>query len=86
MDKKYKINKKFIIQKLDGKTVIFDGEKSVLFSLNETASFMFQKIKAGWDREKIVSTLVKTYAVQKKKVEEDLNKMINDLVKKRVLL
>ena len=36
---KFKINKGFITQKMDDKTVIFDGEESMLYSFNETAVY-----------------------------------------------
>lgn len=86
MDKKYKINKGFIIQKLDGKIVVFDGEKSVLNTLNSTASFMFQKIKLGWDKSKIIEAVVKEYTVDRESVAKDLDKMINELIKKKIFL
>jgi hypothetical protein len=42
---KYRINKGFIIQKLDDKSTIFDGEKSILYTFNKTGSLIFEKIK-----------------------------------------
>ena len=78
MNKKYKVNKKFIIQKLDGKIVIFDGEKSILNTLNSTASLMFQKIKLGWDKGKIIDAIVKSYSIDEKTVSNDLEKMIKE--------
>ena len=83
MNKKYKVNKKFIIQKLDGKIVIFDGEKSILNTLNSTASFMFQKIKLGWDKGKIIDAIVKSYSIDEKTVSNDLEKMIKELEPQR---
>jgi len=82
---KYKINKGFIAQKLDNKTVIFDGEKSVLYTLNETASYVFRKIKAGWEKERIIEQVIKKYSVKKERVEEDLIQLISDLKKKKIL-
>ena len=85
MNKKYKINKKFIIQKLDGKIVIFDGEKSVLNTLNSTATFMFQKIKVGWDKEKIVEAMIKIYSIDEKSVKKDFDTLIKELVKQKII-
>lgn len=81
----YKINKGFIVQKLGKKTVIFDGEKSVLYTFNETASFIFQKLKLGWGKEKIVEALTKNYGIEKKKAQEDLSVLLKDLLKKKII-
>ncbi len=82
---KYKVNKGFITQKLDGKTVIFDGEQSVLFTFNETASLIFQKLKVKWTKEKIVSSLVKKYAVSQQRAEKDFDTLIRDLLNKKII-
>jgi len=85
MQKKYKIIKGLIQQKLGDKTVIFDGEESVLYTFNETASFIFQKLKLGWEEEKIIKTLVKKYQIKEKRAEKDVNDLISDLLKKKII-
>lgn len=82
---KYKINKGFIQQKLDDKIVIFDGEESVLYTFNETASFIFQKLKLGWHGKKIIEELVKKYQIKEKKAEKDVNELISDLLKGKII-
>lgn len=82
---KYKINKGFVSQKLNSKMVIFDGETSLLYTFNETASFIFQKIKRGVDRKKILEALVEKYDVGKTKATEDLNDLIKSLLKKKII-
>lgn len=82
---KYKINKGFIIQKLDDKTVIFDGEESILYTFNETASYIFKKLKLGWEIDKIVQALVKKYEVKEAKAKKDVKDLANDLKKKNIL-
>lgn len=82
---KYKVKKGFIIQKLENKTVIFDSEGSILYTFNETASFIFQKIKLGWDKEKIVDNIVKKYEVKNGQVEKDYNEIIKKLLAKQII-
>jgi hypothetical protein len=82
---KYKINKGLIQQKLGDKTVIFDGEESLLYTFNETASFIFQKLKLGWDEIKIIDGLVKKYQIKEKRAERDFNELVSDLVKKKII-
>ena len=81
----YKINKGFVVQKLDDKTVIFDSEESVLYEFNETASFVFKKIKVGWDEGKIVTSLSKTYKIKEDRVEKDVKELISELKKKKII-
>ena len=82
---KYKINKGLITQKLDDKTVIFDGDESILYTFNETASYIFKKIKSGEDEEKIVDLIVKRYQVKPEKAKKDLRDLLVDLKKKKII-
>jgi phage gp16-like protein len=80
-----KINKGFIVQKLDDKTVIFDGEESVLYTFNETASFIFSKLKLGWEKREILKALMKRYGIKENKAQSDLKDFLEDLIKKNIL-
>jgi len=82
---KYKINKGLITQKLDDKTVIFDGEESVLYTFNETASFIFKKLKKGEEKEKIIEMVEKKYDIKKERAEKDFNELTADLKKKKII-
>lgn len=82
---KYKINKGFIVQKLDNKAVIFDGEKSVLYTFNDIAYFIFRKIKLGWEEQKIVTVIVSKYRVKETRIANDLKEIISDLKKKKII-
>ncbi|OIO15053.1 hypothetical protein AUJ73_01370 [Candidatus Gottesmanbacteria bacterium CG1_02_37_22] len=83
--KKYKINKGFIIQKLDGKTTIFDGEESLLYTFNETASFIFDKIKLGWNETKIATVLGKKFQVDLETTNRDISGLVKELIKKKII-
>ena len=82
---KFKINKGFIVQKLDDKMVIFDGEESVLYTFNETASFIFKKLKKGEEKEKIIEMVEKKYDIKKERAEKDFNELTADLKKKKII-
>ncbi len=82
---KYKINKGFIVQKLDNRTVIFDGEESVLYTFNETASYIFQKLKKGLNDKEIIEAVVKKYNSKGEKVRNDYQELITDLLKKKII-
>ncbi len=81
----YKINKGFIVQKLDDKTAIFDGEESMLYTFNETATYIFQKLKLGWDKKKIIESMLKKYKIKEEKLVKDYDDLVKDLLKKKIL-
>ena len=83
--KKYRINKGFIVQKLGKKTVIFDGEKSVLYTFNETASFIFKKMKLNWTIEKIAEELVNIYKISLNSALKDVQSLVRDLIDKKIV-
>lgn len=81
----YKINKGFIIQKLGKKTVIFDGEKSALYTFNVTASFIFARLKKNWNINQITDALVKKYGIKRDKIKTDVKQITSDLKKKKII-
>jgi 6-pyruvoyl-tetrahydropterin synthase len=81
-----KFQKGLIIQKLDDQTVIFDADESVLYTLNETASVIFDKLKKKWDKEKIINFMLKKYDVKKERLEKDFDQLIEDLKKKKIIV
>ena len=83
--KRYKVSKGFIVQKLDGKTTIFDGEKSMLYTFNETATFVFQKLKLGKSIEDINAIFIKKYGISKEKAEKDIKELLKDLLSKKII-
>jgi hypothetical protein len=83
--KKYRITKNLILQKLDNKLIGFDVEKSYLYTFNETAEFIFKKIKAGWDEKKILSALAKKYRVDASILKKDMQELIKNMVKNKIL-
>jgi hypothetical protein len=85
MSPAYKLNKGFIVQKMGKETVIFDPDRSVLYTLNETASFVFSRLKKGLDQTAIVSALTKTFAVTPEHALKDVVTLLRDFKKKRIL-
>ncbi len=83
---RYSINKGVIVQKMGNKTVIFDGEASVLYTFNETASFIFQKLKLGWELAEIEAAMVKRYGISPEKARADLSALLGDLSAKKIVL
>jgi DNA-directed RNA polymerase delta subunit len=81
----FKVIKGLITQKLDDKTVIFDGEKSIIYTLNETASFIFKKIKSKMNKKEIINAMVKKYKVSDKRATKDLSDLIKSLTREKII-
>ena len=82
---KYKLNKGFIKQKIDGEIVIFDVDTSTLFTLNESAAYVFNRLSKGMDEEGIIKLMIRRYGISKEKAEKDLNGVISDFEKKKII-
>lgn len=82
---KYKIKKGFIVQRMKDKVVIFDSERSLLYTFNETASFIFKKLKLGWDKEEIMEDLVKKYKTKTENVRGDVEDLISVLLTEKII-
>lgn len=85
MTNKYLIQKGFVAQKMNNRIIIFDGEKSVLHSFNQTATFIFEKIKRGIDNKKLAELIAKKYSISEKKAEQDILEFIEELKSKKII-
>lgn len=85
MTQTYKLRKGLISQKLGSKAQIFDGDKSLLYTLNETASLIFEHLKHGHTKENIIETIQKTYKVDVQQARQDFDELVSDLKLKKIL-
>jgi hypothetical protein len=83
--KKYKLNLGFITQKIDDQYTIFSGEDSILHSLNDTAAYIFQGIKLGWNESKIIDGLVLKFNATPNQAKQDLVEFTELLLKKNII-
>ncbi|MBI3366153.1 PqqD family peptide modification chaperone, partial [Candidatus Roizmanbacteria bacterium] len=56
-----------------------------LYTFNETASFIFQKLKQGLTDKQIINAVIKKYKVKEEKVKKDFKELISDLKKKKII-
>jgi hypothetical protein len=82
---KYKIKKGIILQKLKGSLVIFDSEKSLLYNLNETASYIFSQLKRGLSEEEVSDLMSKRYEVAKIQAQNDVKALVVQLLRKKIV-
>jgi len=82
----YKVNKNVIFQKIDKQLVGFDIDNSSLYTFNETAEYIFAKFKSKIDPARIASLLAKKYEVDEKTAKKDVDELLKDLKKNKVLV
>lgn len=79
------LNPILICQNMKNKTVIFNGKKSSLITLNDSGAFIFNKLLKGYDLKQIAQGLIKKYKINKKEAELDV-KQFSTLLKRRMIL
>ncbi len=79
------LKKGFVTQKVGQKITIFDGEKSVLYTFNPVATFIFERIKKGMDGEKIIAQVTKKYEITEEKARKDFEEFIKSLKEKKII-
>ncbi len=82
----YTVNKNLIVQKLDDKTVMFDSDASILYTLNETADYIFTLLKKKMPKSEIIKKVVKRYDAKESVVVKDIDEIMSNLIKKKILL
>lgn len=82
---KLKVNRGFIIQRVNKTIKVFDSENSELLSFNPTATFIFEKIKKGIDSSKIIKNLEEKYNIKSDLARKDFEDLTAFLIQKGIL-
>lgn len=80
-----KINKGIIDQKIGKIVVIYDPERSALYTFNEIASLIFLSLKRKLSKEKIIKKIASDYKVSLQIATEDYDKFLTKLLKKKII-
>lgn len=83
---KIKQNPEAIYTKLEDKIIILEAEKGELLTLNQTASFIWEKSKRAIEVKKLVEKLCQEFAVERKVATRDIQELVKNLLKKGLLL
>jgi hypothetical protein len=81
----YKLKKDLIISKNNKRINVFVPEESIIVSLNQTASFIFNKIKKGMKNKKIIELMITKYNLTKKHALVDLTSIVKKLKDKKIV-
>ncbi len=83
---KYKINQGLIKNKNKGKISMLDVDRSSIYELNETATFVFEGLIRGQDEKMLVNFLHKKYQKDIDLIKKDVRAIIVDFLKKKIVL
>lgn len=71
-------NSKIAHQTIDGKTLLLNPKKSGVHELNETATFVWQKIECPKNVSSLVGELCREFQVGQEQARFDIEKILND--------
>ena len=83
---KYRLNKDMISQKIQGNEVVFDTEKSTIYTLNETATFILKRITLKKSLQEIEKSIMQEYDVDEAVAKKDVQSTVSDFIKKKILI
>jgi len=81
----YTISRHIIVERTEGKIVLFDPNKLLFYNLNETASFIFHLLKMKKSLNEIVQLTTSEYGMGPKRVKKDVKKILTDLERKNII-
>lgn len=74
-----------VFKTIEGKTYILDEKTDNFYTLNETASFIWQKISRPTSFDKLVDSLAKEFRVARVRTQRDLEELLLYLTKKGLI-
>ena len=83
--KTYRLNQRYSWKKLAAGCIVLDLEKGSYFTLNETASAIWDGVMGGKEGAAIAESLTDDYAISLKQAQADVSQTIGMLVQEGVL-
>jgi hypothetical protein len=83
--KKYQLNEKIVLRKIDSKCWALNVENGNQYRLNEVSYFMLDSFREVSTVETVISIVGKEYAVDRDRLIADCSMMIQTAVNKNIL-
>lgn len=83
---RYKLKKDLVVQQVGDEVFIFDGEMSILHTLNNTAADLFKKLKNGSTLSELGQYLFQEYKIDKVRAMNDSQDFIEKLKKQNLII
>ncbi len=86
-----KLKEGYIYRKIAGEHVVIPiggniADFNGIISLNETAAFLWNKLKGSFDRDSLISALTQEYDVEHRLAGEDVNEFLTLLKEHKVVI
>lgn len=81
----YIVSRSIIVEKFEGKIVLFDPDKLLFYHLNETASFIFNLIRKNKSLNEIIDHATSHYEIDSDRIKKDVIRITEDLIKKKLI-
>lgn len=82
---KYSLPDEIMVQKINDNTVIFNPNKSKLYTLNSTAAFIVDKLQKGFSVERISDLVSEEFNTSKPQAFKDTQELIRRFSDEKVL-
>jgi predicted transcriptional regulator len=86
MKDKYRLGEGFISRKIGSVITIFSGQQNKIYTLNETAAFIFSGLKRKLEAEEIAKIMANKYNITIERSRKDVKKMIVFFVARKILV
>jgi len=82
---KIKRNKDIVFKEVDGMVYILDSQKSIIRTLNGTASLVWRSLNKPQSIKKLTQLLSKNFKVEEKEASSDLKRFVLQYLKEELL-
>ena len=70
---------------LDGSTIVLDARNGVYLGTNDVGTRIIELLRADGDPERAIATLLEEYDVAEEVLRRDVQKLMDDLARRRLL-
>jgi hypothetical protein len=86
VDKKYSLNSHILVEQIDDVILVFNPENSMLYTLNNTSSYIFNSILQGIEEDTIISGYSEVFSTSIQIAREDFISCIKRLTTLDIIL
>lgn len=70
-----------IVRKIDSELFVYNRERSLIHTFNESGVFIWELIEKGYEKDKVIDVLVHEYAVDVQTATKDVDEFMQILIK-----
>lgn len=82
---KIKIGKRVVFREVEGLVYILDPRNATIHTLNQTASFIWLRLKAGQTIGELTQAVMENFKVEEKKAKADIKDFVSEYLEEGFL-